>query len=317
MIEKCQICQGDFKEFIDATDKMFNTSDKFIYGLCGKCGCLQELNPPEDMQNHYPKNYYSLIQKSNKSLKNWRKGIKRKIILTHPQIISKFIKFVLPGNELYWAYRDCGLDIHKKFLDVGTGAGEHVTELRQAGLKNAMGIDPHIEGDIYNEKTLLVRKCHIESVNEKFDFITFHHSLEHIPDQIRTINAASEILNDEGRILIRVPTVSSMAFEKYKSNWFQLDAPRHLFLHSHESIRLLAQLTGMKISKLWCDSNEHQFLISEIYSKKQKVNLDHSEIKKAIKETFNSSQLTEFKELTKTANKSRKGDQICVLLEKI
>lgn len=316
MLKKCQICNSDFKEVIEASDKMFEASEKFFYGLCEKCGCLQELNPPKQMHEHYPKNYYSLKKISKPTFKNWRRGLKRRLILTHPKAITKLIKFLINGNEVYWTYRDCGLKIEHKFLDVGTGSGEHVIELRQSGLSGAIGIDPHIEEEITYENTILVKKCDLQSVNEKYDFIAFHHSLEHIPDQIGTIQAAQRLLNDNGKIIIRIPTVSSIAYEKYKSNWFQLDAPRHLFLHSHQSIENLANTANMKITKMWCDSNENQFLISELHQKNVKTELNHDKIKIAIKHNFTKEELMKYKQLTRSVNAELKGDQIFIVLEK-
>jgi len=34
-----------------------------------------------------------------------------------------------------------------------------------------------------------------------------------------------------GWCVIRIPTVSSFAWEHYREQWVQLDAPRHFFLH--------------------------------------------------------------------------------------
>ena len=60
------------------------------------------------------------------------------------------------------------------------------------------------------------------------------------PDQ-RTFSAAHDLLNKDGVLLVRVPLSSSWAWEHYRENWVQLDAPRHLYLHSVKSMEVLAR----------------------------------------------------------------------------
>jgi hypothetical protein len=48
----------------------------------------------------------------------------------------------------------------------------------------------------------------------------------------------------------------------------QLDAPRHLFLHTRKSFGLLAARAGLQIEKWFCDSTSFQFWGSELYQRK-------------------------------------------------
>jgi len=74
-----------------------------------------------------------------------------------------------------------------------------------------------------------------------------------------------EILQPGGYILIRIPVANSYAWRKYKTNWFALDAPRHLFLHTTQSISLLAEKAGLKIDSIDYDSPSAQLLFCETY----------------------------------------------------
>ncbi len=40
------------------------------------------------------------------------------------------------------------------------------------------------------------------------------------------------LLKDGGVCEIAIPVVPNLAFELFRENWYQLDAPRHTFLHS-------------------------------------------------------------------------------------
>jgi hypothetical protein len=68
-----------------------------------------------------------------------------------------------------------------------------------------------------------------------------------------------------GRVLIRMPTASSHAFETYGAGWAQLDAPRHLVVFSRPGMESLCQRTGATIVSVDDDSSGFQFWGSEQY----------------------------------------------------
>ena len=92
-----------------------------------------------------------------------------------------------------------------------------------------------------------------------------HHSLEHMADPLEVFENLYRILKPNRFVLIRTPLASSYAWKKYGVNGVQLDAPRHLFLHTIESMRILAQKVGFEIDDIIFDSTEFQFLGSEQY----------------------------------------------------
>ena len=227
-----------------------------------------------------------------------------------------FVVSIFPAQEVtfpFWIYRNLGVKKNDQFLDVGAGNGAHVLELRSANV-SSIGIDPFIEKDVLWNESVIVKKAHLKDLDQQFDVISFHHSFEHIADQLETLVQAKTLLKPNGKILIRIPTTSSWAFEEYQENWCQLDAPRHLFLHSHESIQLLATQANLEVLDLWCDSSEMQFIASEQYLKGITL-LDpqsHAVNKKASQ--FSKEQVQAFQDKATAANAALKGDQICVLL---
>lgn len=133
------------------------------------------------------------------------------------------------------------------------------------GYTHVLGVDPFIDGDIEYRGRLLVRHETLEHLEGQFDLIMFHHSLEHIGDQAGTMATVARMLASGGSCLIRVPTVSSLAWDEYQDRWVQLDAPRHLFLHSVESMRRLAASAGLRVDQVVHDSTRFQFEGSELY----------------------------------------------------
>jgi 2-polyprenyl-3-methyl-5-hydroxy-6-metoxy-1,4-benzoquinol methylase len=266
----CRICSNNLnnKTFI-AREMMFGLRTEFIYFQCSKCNCLQIDKVPDDITRYYsPGNYYSF---KNKKLRRYsgitgffRAKATRRAILENslgaeiagqliPLKTMSILKGVVTGSEA-------------RILDVGCGTGwNFLYPLYKAGFRNSAGCDPYIEKDMVYPEGLKIHKKELSEMEGEWDFITFHHSFEHIDNPHETLNKAYKLLATGGYCIIRIPTVSSYAWQRYGVNWFQLDAPRHIFLHSVESMNLLASEAGFKLIKITYDSTHHQFTVSERY----------------------------------------------------
>lgn len=311
----CKICDGVITERLRPRETMHGLDETFDYGLCADCGCLQALAPPADLSRYYPQDYYSFSSSSkNSAWKRLRRGFKRRLVLSHPALLTPALRRWLAPYPLFWLYREMGLTLAGGLLDVGAGGGAHVRELRSAGVAGAVGVDAFLPADVVEDGAVLVQRGQLADVDGNFDVITFHHSFEHIADPHETLRQARAHLKPGGQLLIRIPTVSSDAFDTYREQWCQLDAPRHLFLHSHRSIRLAAERAGLEVVALSCDSSELQFIASE--QNRRGIALMDPRSYAVDKRTslFTSQQVQGFKRQAEAANKALRGDQVCVIL---
>jgi len=122
------------------------------------------------------------------------------------------------------------------------------------------------------------------------------------------------LLKENRYILIRIPTVSSHAWRHYRENWVQLDAPRHLFLHSVKSLKHLAETNGFELIKVVYDSTEFQFVGSELYLRNIPLK---AHCGKNIKNTlFNKDEIDEYRKKAEALNQMNDGDQACFILYK-
>jgi SAM-dependent methyltransferase len=290
---------------------MFGYNDRFDYIQCAACKCLQIAAIPRDMSKYYPSHYYSFTPKKrrhqrNPAIRTLRRFQDRSTVFRRG-LLGSLVAAWSPNKKLLPLAR-VGLTRDSRVLDVGCGDGWRLSALREIGFRNVLGVDPYIEKDIRHENGVEVLKRGIYDVSGEWDLIMYHHSFEHVPDQVRELQAVARLLPSGGCCLIRVPTVSSFAWERYRENWVQLDAPRHYLLPSVEGMRLLAEKTGFIVRDVLFDSTKDQFQGSELY----RLGMPLSSGEKI----FPVSQVKAWKRLAKKLNKERRGDQAAFYLIK-
>ena len=298
-------------------EMMFGFKDIFTYFQCSKCLCLQIAQIPSNISRYYPSGYYSLSSRTQ-----IRNRIEEQLLLlrdqyafSHKGLVGKIVYSFFPSPAMSHI-SSIGVAANAKILDVGCGSGRHLLALYRQGYKNLVGIDPFLDKDLEINKELRIYKKTIDEVDGKFDLIMFHHSLEHMPNQLSTFQTISKLLNLGGLCLIRIPTVSSYAWEKYRINWASIDAPRHFFLHSHKSIRFLARLAQLSITEIKGDSTEFQFWASEQYEHNIPLLSRKSILKNPLKLVLMRSQIKFWKQKAHLLNRQGKGDQIAIFLKK-
>ena len=231
-------------------------------------------------------------------------------------LIGKMICKFRPPDTTLIALKRAHTNADSRILDVGSGVGVFLYKLNLAGFRHLTGVDPFIEEDIVYSSNCTIVKGTIHDIKGNFDVILFNHSLEHAPDQLKTIHAAQKLLDDNGTCIIRMPTVSSYAYEHYGPNWMQLDPPRHLFLHSIDSLKLLLEKANLKLVDVVYDSTSSQFWVSEQLQRDIPFNSPKSYSVNPNKSIFSKKDIERYKELTKELNKNKQGDQAVFYIKK-
>jgi SAM-dependent methyltransferase len=295
----------------EASEMMFGLRDRFKYFQCSQCGCLQISEIPANMDKYYPAQYYSFTPKARLSMKNPVEKTLRRFRDYHTVfnrgILGRLISSISPNKKMT-ALGRLNVTTKSRVLDVGCGDGWRLNVLRAIGFETLLGIDPYIPQDITYENGVTIKKRSIYEETGAWDLIMYHHSFEHVPDPHEQLQRVAGLLSSGGCCLLRLPTVSSFAWEQYRENWFQLDAPRHFFLHSIESIKFLAEKAGLSLQDIVFDSTADQFQGSELYKR------DIPFIAQA--KNFTKSQVREWKNLAKKLNKEKRGDQAAFYLIK-
>jgi SAM-dependent methyltransferase len=167
--------------------------------------------------------------------------------------------------EYYEWLRRGHVRLEHSILDVGSGTGRLLHALQREGFTHLTGIEPQVETDIEYPNGVRVLKKPLEDLEAGFDLLLFHHSFEHLADPLEALRQAHRLLNPDRYAVLRIPVAGSYAWRQYGVNWVQLDAPRHLYLHTRKSIQILADQSGFRIEEVIYDSTEFQFWGSEAY----------------------------------------------------
>lgn len=315
---ECRICfNKKDNKFYEVQEMMFGYRDKFNYYQCPKCDCLQISDIPFNMSKYYPSDYYSFspINDSNHIISYFKK-IRNSYAIFNRGIIGRLLYNRIPNERLRFLSYISNINKKTRMLDVGCGAGSLLYDLSTTGFDNLLGIDPYIEDDILYSDKLKILKRYIQEIDDEFDLIMFHHSFEHISNPGETIEIVSRLLSQGGICLLRIPTVSSFAWEHYRENWVQLDPPRHFFLHSIESIKRLAEKANLCLTKVIYDSSSFQFWGSEQYIKGIPLKSENSYAVNPAKSIFSKEDIKRFERDARKLNLENRGDQAIFYLKK-
>jgi 2-polyprenyl-3-methyl-5-hydroxy-6-metoxy-1,4-benzoquinol methylase len=313
----CRICRNSSSNTeIILREWMFNTGAEFPYFTCSGCGCLQICNVPSDIGRYYPADYYSIFTPPRISLRQRiRRAVKRNMIkhLANRHSPLGPILNALPfrPQDAAWL-RVATPAANLRILDVGCGNGERLSDLHSAGFSRLTGLDPFIRQERTMDADCRILKAELHDLDGSFDLITFHHSLEHMPEPVAALREAARLLAPSGRILIRVPVMDKWAWRQYGTNWIQLDPPRHLYTFSEASLHKLAVSSSLQVTEIVYDSTTFQFEGSDAVMRSSAA---------ARNETAERTQTTDMsrsamRRLADRLNRERDGDQACFFLSR-
>jgi SAM-dependent methyltransferase len=317
---KCNICGNMAGNAVfSVPEKMFGFPETFGYFECGDCGCVQAVRFPENPGRYYPDGYYSFSPPASNGFVKIKNYLRRQWFLNsfyggHP--IGRILAAVRgPSEVAVWA-SGAGLRADSRILDVGCGGGHLIGWMRELGFVHVTGADAFIPDTITLPNGVRILKETTASIRGEFDCIMLHHSLEHMPNPYAVFHDLSRLLAPAGIVLIRIPLASSHAWRHYRADWVQLDAPRHLFLHTVRSFKLLSEKSGFRVERMEFDSTEFQFWGSELYRRGIRMNDPDSYQVCPGKSPFSRAEIRRFRQRAKSLNAAGDGDQACFYLSR-
>lgn len=315
----CRICGNlDGNRLHLAREMMEGRRDRFPYVECGACGCVQIVQVPANLGDYYGEGYYSLAANLDEEFASERlreeRGRSTRDLLELPKAEAERVAHADMRRPL-WSLRRAGLHRGSRVLDVGCGAGRLLYLLRLAGWTELLGVDPFLPADLTYADGLTVLRRDLGGVSGTWEVIMFHHAFEHLPDPLGTLAEVKARLAPGGVCLLRLPVADSEAWRRYGVDWVQLDAPRHLFLHTRRSLDILAAEAGLAVRAVRHDSYELQFWGSEQYRRDIPLRSEQSYNWGRNPAVFTPAQMDAWRAESAALNREGRGDQAAFYLQ--
>lgn len=223
----CTLCGSErTREFIAASDRFFARSNMYQLLQCESCSLVWLADPPEasEMQRHYGPSYDQFIRRATdkESENHWRRAV---------ATVQRYSQ----GGRL---------------LDLGCGSGSFLHCLR-GGAWRLWGIEMSAKA-----AELARARSHATILTDDivqapfppgiFDVITCFHVFEHMTSPRDVLAKVEEWLKPGGIFCVHVPNIEAAEERLFRSYWYPLELPRHLFHFSPRSLRQLAQASGLE-----------------------------------------------------------------------
>ena len=229
----CDICGQDRARVVyELKDTNYGCPGTFILVQCTTCGLVYQNPRPSlaEMGKYYPVEQYHPF----KALRN-REAAKPAPLHARR---ARALTVKLGAGQI---------------LDVGCGSGLFLVVMRQLGWQ-CTGVEPNNEAAQFARERLQlqVHTGDISSIeaSEKFDLVTFWDVLEHTRSPRATLKRAYKLLKPSGTLAINVPNWDSLERRIFRENWIALDAPRHLYHFTPQTLPDMLSLCGFVVESV-------------------------------------------------------------------
>jgi len=137
-----------------------------------------------------------------------------------------------------------------RLLDVGCSNGAYLAAMREKGW-DVEGVEFNRDAVDYarNSRQLKVTHGDVEQVlgqlaGNNFDVVTMWHVLEHAFDPAAALQQIRRVLKPGGIVMLEVPNYASPLASLFKSYWFPLDIPRHLYQFTPSTLKTMLAKAG-------------------------------------------------------------------------
>jgi SAM-dependent methyltransferase len=236
--DPCPACgQRGARVLFAATDRLYQTTQREFQVIeCATCKLIR-LFPwpdPSELRYYYPDTYWYVPEHD---------GVSRLEELYRRMVLRDHVRFVLSALERAGE--------KGPVLEVGCGGGLFLRMLSERGWP-VIGLDfslgaaamawrangvPAICGTL-SRPPLPGGACAA---------VTMFHVIEHLYDPVAYLEAARELLQPEGRLIVQAPNAACWQFLLFGENWSGIDVPRHLINYRARDLEILIDRCGFEV----------------------------------------------------------------------
>ncbi|HVN94215.1 MAG TPA: class I SAM-dependent methyltransferase [Terracidiphilus sp.] len=222
---QCIGCSNEQPEpFLAAPDRFHGRKHTYQLMRCPSCSLVWLKDPPapESMGEHYGPDYDRWVAAAGDAPERWSGRVKT---------IAR--------------YRTGGT-----LLDLGCSSGGFLQAMKSPHW-NLYGIEMSDVVARYAE-SVSGAKVFVGDILEapfapaSFDVITCFHVFEHLYQPLAVLKKVAEWLKPGGIFYFMVPNIDSAGERIFRSYWYALELPRHLFHFSPRSLQKLAERSGLE-----------------------------------------------------------------------
>jgi SAM-dependent methyltransferase len=221
----CPLCGSAAGAAFSTTDRNRMVSDEaFRYGRCEGCGVLFLSNPPADLPRYYAGDYHIIPEPSQLPASSEREAFK-----------VQMLRDRVPSGRV---------------VDVGPSYGGF-PYLAQAAGYDVTAIEVDAACCTFIESVIGARAIHsgtpevVLAGMSDLDAVTLWHSIEHLAQPWRTLEAAAAALRPGGALIVATPNPIGIEARLLGSRWVHVDAPRHLFLIPPQALAARVSALGL------------------------------------------------------------------------
>ena len=232
--DSCPICKStQLNQLMNVVDHSV-TKETFPLFTCDNCGFILTQNAPDE-KNIGP--YYHFEEYISHT--DTKEGIVNKLYhFARDFMLSK-------KQSLIAKYKKSGT-----LLDIGTGTGYFINHMKKKNW-DVQAVEQEESARKFCQDNFGIKVDEPDTLakleNKSFDVVTMWHVLEHVHEMDTYIKTISEVIKDDGLVVIALPNPGSTDAKHYGEFWAAFDVPRHLWHFTEGSLGLLLKKYGMEI----------------------------------------------------------------------
>jgi SAM-dependent methyltransferase len=222
---RCIACEeSDIEEYLQAPDRYHGRSEVYRLIRCRSCSLvwLEDPPPPPEMGRHYGPDYDRAVALAGRDPRRWTRRCE-----------------VVQGFTSNGTILDLGCS------DGGFLAGLEKTKWKMYGVEMSPEVAKAAERRTGAE-VFVGDVLDAPFAPGTFDVITCFHVFEHLYQPRAVLAKVRDWLKPGGVFFTMMPNIDSAGAHIFRSYWYGLELPRHLYHFSPRSLRALAQSIGLQ-----------------------------------------------------------------------